>query len=100
MMVFFIIFLCRREFRGWVIFDVCWDKKVYKSVALIKKVIKKVKKFPRQSAALTGIQRLKVSKASTFLKVFVFLCWREFREWLQFFLQGYLVIHFAAKKSF
>jgi len=39
-----------------------------------------------------------VSKASTFLEVFVFLCWREFREWLQFFLQGYLVIHFAVMK--
>ena len=24
--------------------------------------------------------------------------WREFREWLQFFLQGYLVIHFAVMK--
>ena len=69
MMVFFIIFLCRREFRGWVIFDVCWDKKVYKSVALIKKVIKKVKKLPEAiSCADQKTKAKKCPRLPLFLK--------------------------------
>ena len=91
------VFLCWREFRGGLIFDVCWNKKVYKSVALIKKVTKKIKKFPRQSASLTRRQRLKSVQGFHFSLRLCLPLLAKISGGVLFF-QGYFISNFAVMK--